>query len=292
MADLYGDQGRAWLRALPDLLTAYARRWRLTLLSPFPNLTYNFVAPAERTDGTAVVLKAGVVNSELLNEIAALRHFAGCGAVRLLEADPDQGVFLLERLNSGRSLVTLADDDQATRIAAQVMLGLWQKVEEHGHFPTTADWAGGLARLRQTFAGSTGPFNRRLVTMAETLFAELLASAAAPVLLHGDLHHDNVLANGEGWLAIDPKGVVGEPAYEVGALLRNFWGRDVTADVRQKMTARRVAILQEMLGIAPQRILGWGLAQAVLSGWWSYEDHGHGWEEAMVVAEMLAAMMG
>ena len=110
-------------------------------------------------------------------------------------------------------------------------------------------------------------------------------------LLHGDLHHDNILAAGDAWLAIDPKGVLGEPAYEVGALLRNFWDRDTSDAVRRQMSARRVAILAETLGFDRRRIAGWGVAQAVLSAWWSYEDHGHGWEWGMAAAAALAPLL-
>jgi streptomycin 6-kinase len=109
---------------------------------------------------------------------------------------------------------------------------------------------------------------------------------AEPVLLHGDLHHWNILAAGrQPWLALDPKGIVGEPAYEVGALLRN-------PDLMPlQVQERRVDQLTAELGFDRYRILGWGIAQAVLSAWWSYEDHGHGWESAVACAEILAALL-
>jgi streptomycin 6-kinase len=125
------------------------------------------------------------------------------------------------------------------------------------------------------------------VDTAERLFAELLASQAEPVLLHGDLHHFNILAaERQPWLALDPKGVVGEPAYEVGALLRN-----PSPDQPAHVQARRVAQLAEALALDRERLLGWGVAQAVLSGWWMYEDHGYGWEPALACAEVLAGLM-
>jgi streptomycin 6-kinase len=147
----------------------------------------------------------------------------------------------------------------------------------------------GLQRLRAEFGGGGGPFPARLVEQAETLFAELLASAAEPVLLHGDLHHQNILAaEREPWLAIDPKGLIGEPAYEVGALLRNQL--HMPADT-SGLLARRVDQFAGELGLDRQRLLGWGLAQAVLSAWWDYEDHGHGWEKPLACAEVLAELM-
>src|SRR5579859_7333229 len=97
-----------------------------------------------------------------------------------------------------------------------------------------------------------------------------------PMLLHGDLHHDNILMAGrQPWLAIDPKGLVGEPAYETGALLRNALARVFSASQPQRVLARRVDQLAAELGLDRVRICGWGLAQAVLSVWWGIEDSGY-----------------
>ncbi len=114
---------------------------------------------------------------------------------------------------------------------------------------------------------------------------------AEPVLLHGDLHHDNILAaEREPWLAIDPKGIVGEPAYEVGALLRNPLPGLLARPEPGRVLARRIEQLAAELGFDRARIRGWALAQAVLSAWWSYEDHGDGWRETIACAELLAAI--
>ena len=93
-----------------------------------PNLSYNFVAFANRGD-EEVVLKIGVPNRALVSEIHALKFFNGCGAVRLLDADESRGMFLLERIRPGKMLSTLEDDDQATHTAADVMLKLWRPLK-------------------------------------------------------------------------------------------------------------------------------------------------------------------
>jgi streptomycin 6-kinase len=287
--ELYGERGQQWLERLPLLLAECEQRWGITVLPPFSTLSYNYAAPATRADGADVVLKLGLPNPELTNEIEALRVYAGRGICRLLEADPEQGSLLLERLQPGAMLTTVSDDEQATAIAAQVMRQLWRPAPAQHNFPTIARWAKGLERLRSTFNGGVGPFPLYLVEQAERLFEELIHSMSEPTLLHGDLHHFNILsAQRETWLAIDPKGVVGEPAYEVGALLRNPSTR-VISDVR--VQTRRVDQLAAELSIDRERILGWGLAQAVLSGWWSYEDHGHGWEPSLALAGLFAELM-
>lgn len=292
ITDVFGQAGGEWLERLPILLGDCAARWELTVGPPVVPLSYNYVAPAVRVDGTEVMLKAGVPSCELRTEIAALQHFDGRGAVRLLDANEGWGVLLLERLRPGTSLVGFGpeQDVEATSLAAGVMRGLWQPPPPEHEFPTVTDWGQGFQRLRAEFAGGTGPFPVVLVEEAEALFSELAASSTTPVLLHGDLHHDNILAAGQDvWLTIDPKGVVGEPAYEVGALLRNPPNLDSWPDLN-RVLARRVRQLADELDLDVARVRGWGVAQLVLSAWWTYEDHGQGWEPTIALAEVMAGV--
>jgi len=287
--ELYRTAGAEWLKRLPNLVAECEQRWSLTVGVPFEPLSYNYVAPAVRTDGTDVVLKVGFPNPELLAEIEALRIYAGRGIVQLLEADRDQGVMLLERLKPGTPLANIMDDQRVTSIAVQVMRQLWQPAPPGYSFPTVEKWAAGLKRLRQRFDGGTGPLPAHLVEEAERLFEELIGSMDEAALLHGDLHHDNILAaERQPWLALDPKGLIGEPAYEVGALLRNQLPQDLKTPQASRILRRRIDQFAEELGFNRQRLRAWGLAQAVLSAWWSIEDHGYGWKEAMACAELLS----
>ncbi len=108
--------------------------------------------------------------------------------------------------------------------------------------------------------------------------------------LHGDLHHENtVAAQRRPWLAIDPKGVVGEPAYETGALLRNPVPQVASRPDLPRMQARRIALLSDLLGLDRERIKGWGIAQAVLAACWCVEEDDSAWEDFITCAEALAA---
>jgi streptomycin 6-kinase len=290
MIELHGEEGIKWLDHLPFLLAGLAQRWALAVLRPFEDLSYNYVVPVVRADGSGAILKVGVPNPELLTEIEALRLYGGRGIVQLLEADPERGALLLERLEPGTPLACLSDDGAATSIAAQVMRQLWRPLPADHPFPTVARWAAGLGRLRERFGGGTGPLPSIWVARAEGLFSELIVSMAEPELLHGDLHHHNILAaQRQPWLALDPKGVVGEPAYEVGALLRNPMPQILDQPDVKGIMARRVDQLAEELGFDRKRLVGWGVAQAVLSAWWMLEDHGHGWEMGIACAEHIAA---
>ncbi|UCC51489.1 MAG: phosphotransferase [Anaerolineaceae bacterium] len=292
--ETFGEAGSIWLGQLPDIISQCERRWSLEVELPFEELSYNYVAPARRSDGKELVLKVGVPRDELTSEADALRYYDGRGSVRLLDADPDLGVLLLERLIPGSMLAKLCseDDEQATLIAAGVMRQLWRPVTEDHPFIKIEEWFEGLNRLRQEFNGGTGPFPADLVQTAETLYAELIRSAGETVLLHGDLHHFNILtATRQPWLAIDPKGVVGEAAYDVGALLRNP-GPDIQRWANLgRILQRRVDVLAEALDLEHRRILGWGIAQTVLSAWWSYEDNDEDWRDLLPIAETMATLI-
>ena len=282
----YGDDGYKFLNSLPDLINEASRRWNITDIQAVLNLSYNFVAFAKYGD-QEVVLKIGVPNRELTSEMTALRLFDGRGSVRLIEADEDQSMFLLERLRPGEMLATLKDDEQATNLAADVMLNLWQVAPSNSALIQLSDWFKGFDKLRARFNGGTGPLDKELVERAEGAVKEFFAEDYASMLIHGDLHHFNILSSGRGWLAIDPKGVIGPAAYEVGPLLINPSG-DLSdhANVLQ-LTERRISILSERLGFERERIRTWGLAHAVLSAWWSLEDNA-AWDYTMDFARFFS----
>lgn len=283
---LRGPEGTAWLDSLPGTLARWAERYSLQIGPHFPNLSFNYAAPARLPDGTGVVLKVCFPDRWFRTEVEALRLYNGDGLVRLLEVG-DEGVMLLERLEPGVMLNTLQDDEEATSIAAVVMRQLHKAPPEGHQFPSVADWAEGLTRLRAIFGGQTGPFPESLVSRAERLFAELLATSGAPVVLHGDLHHYNILsAQREPWLAIDPKGVIGDAAYEIGAYLRNPWpDMHMRPDI-ERLLIRRVYQFASELCLERERIWEWGIAQSVLSAWWTYEDGG---DQAEVAASIELA---
>ncbi len=283
-----GEEGEKWITALPRLIAELEERWSLEVGDPFANLSYNFAAPANRADGTPAVLKLSFPgDKEFETEAEALRRFDGRGAVRLLELDAEKGAMLLERMEPGESLETIEDDEAATIIAADVMRKLWRPAPPSHPFPTIAEWAEGFERLRKSFGGGTGPMPPDLVEKAEGLFAELLATEESPVLLHGDLHHGNILSSRRGWLAIDPKGVVGERAYETAAMLHNPAGF-LEKPNPGKLLERRIEILSEKLGLEESRVRGWGVAQSVLAAYWSLEDGFGVWEEALIFARLLS----
>ena len=258
-----GEEGALWLQRIPEIIAACEAKWSLRVFPPFP-LTYNYVAPCLCSDGTLAVLKIGFPRDrEFQTEGEALAVFQGKGIEKLLQADKDHAVLLLERVIPGVPLSTLEDDEEATRILASVLQQLWKPLPEKQDFITIAEWSKAISQ----YHGTSGPLPSYLVDKAERLFAELIASSAEPVLVHGDLHHEIVLSSARaGWLAIDPKGVAAEPAYETAALLRNPRSKLQQHPELEQILLRRILVLSEALHIDPHRNGDWHKRFSLLSG--------------------------
>jgi streptomycin 6-kinase len=291
IAEVWGAAGEDWLRNLPALLACLCAHWSLTLGPPFSDLSYNYVTPVTLSDGARAVLKIGVPDKERLAETDALPHY-GPGMVRVLASDTSLGALLLERLEPGEPLSALTEsgrDDEATIVAAGVLRAVWRPAPPGLNVPTVTDWVAVLAKMRRCYEGGTGPLPSDLVEQAEHDFAEL-SIVDEPLLLHGDFHHGNVLsAQRAPWLAIDPKGLIGPRGYDVGNFLRSNVGRPPDA---RRVLDRRLDILSAELDIGRDTLRRWGIAQAVLSAWWSIEGHGDRWQDTISVASLLSEMGG
>ncbi|MCC7364250.1 MAG: phosphotransferase [Dehalococcoidia bacterium] len=272
LAGVHGAEAVArWVRELPALVHDFAQTWRLDVGEPFADLSFTWVAPCRTAAGQDAVLKIWMPHHELLTEVAALDAYAGHGLVRLLAAEPARGGLLLERAQPGAKLTIVEDDTVATSFAAGVIRAI-RRLPPPGHaFPQVSEWAArAFERLRSENGGTSGPVPAALLAFAEETYRELGAPSAGDVLLHGDLHHGNILSHGGGWLAIDPKGVIGPPEYEPGALLRN--PRDIVDDPGgAAILRRRGAQLADELGFDRATVMRWAAAQLVLSVAWSLE---------------------
>ena len=274
-----------WLWTLPDLLERLAARWSLTLEPHFPAIAINYVAPATRADGTRGVLKVSRHVEETRNEIAALRLWAGDGAARLLQADPDSGALLIERLDPGTMLVeAAASDDDAIVIAAGVLRPLWRPVPEHHGLRPLESWCAAYERNRSALSRGADGFPAALFERADALLRDLLASTDTPTVLHGDLHHFNVLrAQRATWLAIDPKGLAGDRCFDVCQFFIN------PHKVPPRVNRRRLDILCAELGLDRKRTKDWCFVHAVLDACWEFED-GAPWRRAVAYAEATLSL--
>lgn len=201
------------------------------------------------------------------------------------------GAMLLERLRPGQPLTRMAigeSDEHATSILACLVAAMSPGPAPR-HSPSVEQWVDGFDRY--SLSGDRR-IESALVAHARDVFVELARSQRNTRLLHGDLQHSNVLLDADrGWVAIDPKGVVGEVEYELGAVLRNPVERpDLYTD--PVTIERRVVQLASELTLDRHRIVGWAFAQAVLSAIWEIEDGGSSGPDhpSLVLAQALRAM--
>lgn len=266
LAWLWGrPDGADWLERLPGLVEGCVDRWDLTLGDPYATGgMVSYVVAATTPDSTPVVLKIQWPHREAEHEAAALRRWAGDGAVRLLDHDPDRHGLLLEQARPGDRLSSSPPD-----LAVGVIIGLVRRLSVPVTEPFTS-LADEAAHWSDELPGQWGragrPFEAELVDAALATFADLAPSQGPPVLLHQDLHGDNVLAaEREPWLAIDPKPLAGEAEFAVAPLCRDY---DL-GHTRQAVRHRLDRACDE-LQLDRERARGWAFAQTV--AWAFHED--------------------
>ncbi len=260
-----GEPGGAdWLARLPRLVAECVDLWRLRLGEPF-DAHVSLVVRAELPDGNPAVLKVNFPEPESEGEGAALAHWAGDGAVRLLAHDPERRALLVERCEPGSPLWEVADEEEANRIAAGVLRRLWRPPPREHEFRLLADEAARWAEeLPNRWERLDRPFERSLLNEAVGFLREAGSAQGEAVVLHQDFHGGNVLrARREPWLAIDPKPLVGEREFDTASLLRDR-RQELGRDPRPARTIRRrLDRLSAELGLDRERMRTWGVAHAL-----------------------------
>lgn len=271
-------------------LTHAVDSWGITLGEPYVDVyPDNLVYRCTFRDGTPAVLKTEPERpgeDEFLTGIDALVLYAGRGMVRVLEVARDERIVLMELVVPGEPLWH-APIDRALEAAASVMAKLRMEPPDRDSFPDLRAYHRAWPNHVRLYGGP-GPIDADLFEIGERLFLELCDSSAAPVVLHGDLHYGNVLSSDrDGWLAIDPKGVSGEPCYEVGDLYRNRVDELYETSHPEWAMRRRVEALASLTGFDRERIRLWALSQAVLSEVWTADDPGRASHVDLRAARLL-----
>ena len=254
----------SWLRDLPDLVAVLEQEWSIIVGRAFGDATEAFVAAAALADGAPAVLKLLVPRDfdAAGHEITALRLAAGDGCVRLLRADESRGAMLLERL--GPSMYELGlPMGQRHEILCSCAEKMWRPAPESG-LPTGADRGRRLAGfITRTWEELDRPCSERAVAEALACAERRVAAHddERAVLVHGDVHQWNALRAGDGFKLVDPDGVLAEPEYDLGILMREDPVELLTGDphLRSRWLARRC-------GLDATAIWEWGVVERVSTG--------------------------
>ena len=269
--DVVGNKALAvgaaeWLRDLGSLVVSLAREWSITVGEAYPDATEGLVARAALADGTPAVLKILIPRSfdAAREEITALRLANGEGCVRLLRADVARGAMLLERL--GPSMHSLGlPVGRRHEILCACAERLWRCRPGLGcGLPTGADRGRRLAEyITRTWSELRRPCSSRAVSYALECAARRVVaySDSRAVLVHGDVHEWNALADGDGFKLVDPDGLLAEPEYDLGVMMREDPVELMDGDPRT-----RARWLAERCGLDATAIWEWGVVERVSTG--------------------------
>jgi streptomycin 6-kinase len=245
-------------------LHSYLHRWALKA-DGLPFHTHACWLLPVRYHGELAMLKIATEDEERRGAFL-MRWWDGVGAVRALAHEGD--ALLLERASGDRSLIDMArtgQDDEASRIMCQVAASL--HTPRTGAKPELIPLSRRFESLRQVAKTHAGVFEQ-----AAFIAEGLLAAQSEIVVLHGDIHHGNVLdAGARGWLAIDPKGLEGERAFDFANI---FCNPDASIATSPGRLARQVAVIAEAGDLDPVRLVAWIASFAALSAAWHLEDGG------------------
>jgi streptomycin 6-kinase len=285
VSTVFGARGRTWLTELPERVEALSAQWQLTSLgAAFVGGTHSYAAPARRADGSVAVLKIPVVDEENVGEAAGLYCYAGDGAVRLHDYDPDSGALLLEWARPGTPLLAQpgfpsleglpehADKvDVACRLYRRLRRPPVALPDGYPDIPTVsavlADWS---VRFGQPKPELVHAVPSTLLDAAVARCAELARPQGPPVVVNRDTHLGNIVAaEREPWLLIDPKPYLGEAAFDIGFLIMIRIQRLPTAEHAKRMVTDTAVAT----GVDPGRACRWAFLRAMEEISWAVDDH-------------------
>lgn len=264
--DMYGSLGRDWLNALDSNIALIASKFELHGLKPVPNMSFNYVATGFQQE-RPIVLKFGLNAKALQKEAVCLNAFNGYGVPVVYACE--ENLLIMEQAIPGTPLKSYfpIQEHESITIASEVLKNLHEASvpDNHGFYH--------VSELLIALDSISSIIPNKILNKARLLRDKLLATATHEVLLHGDLHHDNILKSGEGWLAIDPKGFIGDPAFDCSAFISNPIPELLHQQAPNEIIQNRIQKFSKQLDIPFQRIKDWHYVKTVLCWVWCIEDN-------------------
>jgi len=262
---MYNAEGKQWLDSLPEITDKIAQKHNLSGLTPVNNMTFNYVASGYQNENP-IILKIGINSKTLTKESLCLKAFAKHAVAEVIAHD--NNMIIMQRAVPGSTLKDYfpEHDIDATKILCKNIKELHKASIPESH---------NFYHLSELFKTLDQKLNipDEILGKAKHLRDKLLSTTTKEVLLHGDLHHDNILKNGESWLVIDPKGFIGDPAFEPAAYLCNPIPELLQENQPREIIENRINICSAELDIDSRRIADWLYAKSVLCWAWSLEDN-------------------
>lgn len=207
----------------------YRKPWELSEIEFQKSLSTNsLIFYAVSKQYGMVILKA-LINNGFDKEILACKLFQGENFCKIYEYSLEDQVYIMERIMPADTLYESAPRNDRIKIVGRIFKGLHKTDIPDSAFPTYSEWFE---------AGKEGTKNRKdckelyqYLYSAERMLADINQKYSRNLLLHGDLHHENILKNENGsYTVIDPKGVIGDPVFDLSRFILDEFRDDLTSE--------------------------------------------------------------
>lgn len=279
----FQHKGEEWLQQLPQLVETCVKRWHLSNLTLSPELFYSLVLFGRQPENGEVVLKIGVPHQELYSQIHSIQLFQGHGLCRCFALDEALGAMLLERILPGENLWTVHDPVERCQIVADLYRQMIVYPPVGHRLPLFRDRIQNAVQRSENVPDSPA-FLTKSLHQAAVDYLKLEAENGAPMLLHCDLNHGNILRDHQvwdanhgrrvtpGWRAIDPNGFVGARPLECARFIENEM-RVTPAEDQMPALRRMIALFADILGCSQHAVAQGVMIDNILNTFLCIEFH-------------------
>ncbi|MFT5376667.1 MAG: streptomycin 6-kinase [Candidatus Latescibacterota bacterium] len=288
------EDRKPWLAELPEILKGCREKWGLTLGRAVDEIKGNFVGFVMLPNGDEAILKVVLPDADLTAQMEALAIYEGRGINRLIDLDEDLGAMLLERLHPGTMLASHPNREEHPEITGRILVDLHKTPPPATHnLSHFQDWMNEAFRDIRNCSDleRSRPYLEQM-PRAQGIMDTLRAPEEPQLLLHGDLHHWNILSDeSRGWMAIDPGGVIGASCLDVGRFIVNAVGFDDNpskSEMRETLL-ESIRILSDVLGESEERMFAGAFCDKITSSGWGFDKQSKEHDE--VSLRMLQVMV-
>jgi len=263
--------GRAFYEKVMADMDAYAGKWALTSFQLVPSYSANlvFLCESERF-GSAVLKLSNLSHDEILTELNTLREYDGRRFCKVFDADMENGVILEECVRPGIPLRDESSLDKRLSVFCSLYKGLHIAPAKSDMYPTYTQWVGRITEYMSKREDCKPLYAH--MKKANDICLSVAAQYSQTMLLHGDLHHDNILLGADGrYVIIDPKGVIGDPVFDIPRFVLNEFEDDKNADLYNKINGI-IGTLEKNLHIPNEIIRQCLYVETAMGTCWCVDD--------------------
>lgn len=266
--------GQAFYEKVIRDLSFYAKKWKLEIESCIDYYSVNCIFICRSALFGPAVLKIGNPSREVRTEANLLKEYNGGRFCKMYDCDLENGVILEEYIYPGKRLREEQSLERRLEIFSNLFHGLHIESSQNELYPTYFDWVDRIAvymSKREDY-----PELRGQMLKARELCSSLCMAYPKKLLLHGDLHHDNILLGEDGaYKIIDPKGVIGDPIFDIPRFILNeFYDRD---DVPYELYSKHIETIssyfEKSVGVPKDVVLKCVYIETAMANCWNVEDN-------------------